>query len=114
MSKKHVFRIIFIQNDVAYEMYAEQICESEMFGFIVVEDIIFGEKTSVVVDPSEEKLKSQFNGVKRTYVPMHAVIRIDELDGTEGVAKITPLGKGSGTVSHFPNFSIPPNGPKED
>ncbi len=113
MAEKCIFRIIFIQNDVAYEMYAKQVCESEMFGFLVVEDIIFGEKTSVVVDPSEEKLKSQFSNVKRTYVPMHAVIRVDELSsGKEGTAKITQLGKGS--VSHFPGFAMPPKSSGDD
>ena len=35
----------------------------------------------------EEKLKAEFSGVKRTFVPLHAVVRIDEVE-REGVNKI--------------------------
>ena len=31
-----------------------------MYGVVTVEDIVFGEKSGMVVDPSEEKLKSDF------------------------------------------------------
>ena len=40
-----------------------------------------------LVDPSEEKLKAEFQGVKRSYIPMHAVIRIDEVEDS-GPARI--------------------------
>ncbi len=33
----------------------------------------------MVVDPTEEKIKAEFNDVKRTYLPMHSVLRIDEV-----------------------------------
>lgn len=44
----------------------------------------------MLVDPAEERLKSEFEGVNRTYIPMHAVVRIDEVE-KEGVAKITEV-----------------------
>ena len=44
----------------------------------------------VVVDPSEEKIKSEFENVKRTYLPMHSIIRIDEVD-KQGASKISKL-----------------------
>ena len=31
----------------------------------------------MVVDPSEESLKTEFHGVKKTYIPLHAVLKID-------------------------------------
>ena len=37
-------------------------------------------KKQVVVDPTEEKLKSEFTGVKRSFIPMQAIIRIDEVE----------------------------------
>ena len=49
----------------------------EMFGFVEVEEIVFGERSAVLVDPSEERLKTEFANVKRTYIPMHTIIRID-------------------------------------
>ncbi len=50
-----------------------------MYAFVEVADIMFGERSQLVVDPSDEKLKSEFAGVKRTYIPLHAVVRIDEV-----------------------------------
>ena len=49
---------------------------------------VFDEKKQVVVDPNEEKLKSEFSGVKRSFIPMQAIIRIDEVEKS-GVCKIS-------------------------
>jgi len=73
-----------------------------MFGFIEVEQLIFGEKTSVVVDPTEEKLKHEFEGVERTYIPMHSIIRIDEVK-KQGTAKIIPIDGKIDPVAGFPS-----------
>jgi len=81
-----------------YEIFARSISQGELFGFIEVEQLVFGERTTVVVDPSEEKIKSEFSGVKRTYIPMHAVMRIDEVE-KQGVSKISAIE--SGNVSQF-------------
>jgi hypothetical protein len=61
--------------------------------------LVFGERSSVVVDPSEEKIKSEFKGVKRTYLPLHSIIRIDEVD-KQGTSKISKLE--GGNVAQFP------------
>ena len=42
----------------------------------------------MVLDPAEERIKSEFEGVKRTYLPLHSVLRIDEVR-KQGVSKIT-------------------------
>lgn len=102
MSKTNaiLYKITFLQNDNVVEMYAKNVAESDMFGFIIVENLVFGETTSIVVDPSEERLKEQFRGVKRTYIPMHTVLRIDEVEKAasgkitaraQSASKITPL-----------------------
>ena len=102
--KKTVFRIVFVQNDSIVELYAKHIADVEhMFGFVVVEGFLFEEKTTVVVDPSQERLKALFDGVKRTYIPMQEIIRIDEVE-KQGSGKIMPLPKGSASVSQFPQI----------
>ena len=78
MTTKTTYRISFHNQGKIYEIYALDVHQSGLFGFIEVENIVFGEKTAVVVDPSEENLKTEFEGVQRTYLPMHSVIRIDE------------------------------------
>ena len=41
---------------------------------------MFGEKSQMVIDPSEDKLRTEFTGVQRSFVPMHSIIRIDEVE----------------------------------
>lgn len=103
-SKKTTYRINFHNQGKVYEIYARDVHQSGLFGFIEVEKLVFGEKSTVLVDPSEESLKSEFAGVRRTYIPMHAVIRIDEVDKS-GHGKITDGGDKSGSVTPFPVFA---------
>lgn len=99
---KSLFKIIFVNEGKVFEIYAREISQGNLYGFIEVQKLVFGERSSVVVDPSEERLKSEFSGVRRTYIPMHAVIRIDEVE-KEGSAKISAIsGKGS-NVASFPS-----------
>lgn len=101
MTKKTLFKITFANQEAIYEIYARSIKESEMFGFLEVEELVFGEQTSLVVDPSEERLKMEFNNVKRTYIPMHSIFRIDEVT-KQGTSKMKDnLGYGN-KVSPFP------------
>ena len=46
-----------------------------------------------------ERLKSEFDTVKRSYIPLHAIIRIDEVE-KQGTGKISAL-EGD-NVSQFP------------
>lgn len=90
MAKRRVYKVIFTNQGKVFEIYARRVQSGEMYGFVEVEGILFGEKTTLVVDPSEEQLKTEFSGVNRTYIPFHAVIRIDEVD-REGKGKILQL-----------------------
>ncbi|HIC27374.1 MAG: DUF1820 family protein [SAR86 cluster bacterium] len=88
MSKKGIYKIVFLQSGEIYEVYAKSIYQSDMYGFIEVEDYIFDQKSLIVVDTSEEKLKTEFKGVNRSYIPINSILRIDEVD-KKGSAKIT-------------------------
>ncbi len=104
MSKESqpVFRIIFNNQGQVFELYAQQIFQSELWGFMEIEELIFGERSQLVVDPGEEKLKNQFDGVKRSFIPVHSIIRIDEVERV-GTAKISEAKGDSGSnVMHFP------------
>ncbi len=83
-----VYKISFLNKGKVYEVFVKGVYQSDLYGFIEIEDFLFDEKTQVVVDPSEEKLKAEFSGVKRSFIPMQAIIRIDEVDKS-GVAKIS-------------------------
>ena len=99
MAAKPIYKIIFMNQGKVYEMYARQVSHGGLFGFVEVEKLVFGTRSSVVVDPSEERIQNEFAGVSRTYLPLHSVLRIDEVE-KKGTAKVTPLGD---NVAHFPS-----------
>ncbi len=98
MSDKQLFKVIFMSQGQVYEIYARSVRHGDLFGFVEVEKLVFGERTTVVVDPSEEKIKSEFENVRRTYLPMHSIIRIDEVD-KQGASKVSKI---EGNVAQFP------------
>ncbi len=94
-----IYRVLFHNQGQIYEVYAHNIYQSELYGFVEVEDYTFGNRSGMVIDPSEDRLRAEFDGVQRSFIPMHAIVRIDEVE-KEGVAKITD---GSGNkVTPFP------------
>ena len=95
-----IYRIIFTQEDKIYEIYANYISEENLMGFIEVEELTFSETDSLLVDPVEERLKTEFQGVKRTYIPMHMILRIDEM-AKQGPAKIKEQAH-KDNIRHFP------------
>lgn len=107
MSSKNLYKIVFMSQGQVYEIYARSVAHGALFGFVEVEKLVFGERSSVVVDPSEEKIKSEFEHVKRTYLPMHSIIRIDEVD-KQGKSKISKLE--GGNVAQFPVPVYTPGG----
>ena len=100
-----LYKVIFINQDKTYEVFAKQIFQSDLYGFIEVEEIVFGERSQLLVDPSEEKLKAEFESVTRSYIPMHSIVRIDEVE-KGGVAKISDTGVSN--VTRMPGIPIQP------
>ena len=83
-----IYKITFLNKGKVYEVFVKQVYQSDLYGFIEVEDFVFDQRSQLLVDPGEEKLKAEFSGVKRSFIPIQAVIRIDEVEKT-GVSKIS-------------------------
>jgi hypothetical protein len=109
MISQPVYKVIFQNGNQVFEVFARQIYQSDMWGFIEVEEFVFGERSQILVDPSEEKLKNEFNGVKRSYIPLQAIIRIDEVD-KEGSSKVSSVAPADSNVTRFPLAGFPPPG----
>ncbi|QFU77031.1 DUF1820 family protein [Halioglobus maricola] len=109
MPAQSVYKVIFQNGNQVFEVFARQIYQSDMWGFIEVEEFVFGERSQIVVDPSEEKLKTEFAGVTRSYIPMQAILRIDEVDkeGEVKISDVQPVESG-GNVASFPFAGSPP------
>ena len=70
-----------------------------------MEEYIFNKDKQLVVDPSSEKLKNEFNNVERSYIPVNSILRIDEVNET-GEPKIK---ENKGQISPLPINIQPPN-----
>jgi hypothetical protein len=99
MAAKPLYKVMFLNQGKVYEIYARSVSHGSLFGFIEIEELEFGARNTVVVDPSEEKIKNEFAGVKRTYLPMHSIVRIDEVE-KRGVSKVSDVE--GGNVAQFP------------
>jgi len=108
MASHPVYKIIFHNQNQVFEVFARQIYQSDMWGFIEVEEFVFGERSQTIVDPSEERLKNEFAGVKRSYIPLQSVVRIDEVE-KEGSARISEV-TGTAKVTRLPIPGMQPGG----
>lgn len=111
MQDKEIYKILFHNQDKIYEIHAHAIKQSMMLGFVEVEGLIFGDRSSLLVDPAEEKLQAEFSNVERSYIPMNAVIRIDKVSRA-GENKILPGGNAA-NVTPFPGTGVSPTNNKD-
>ncbi|MBT7335677.1 MAG: DUF1820 family protein [Gammaproteobacteria bacterium] len=83
-----IYRVLFHNQGEVYELYARSIYQSELYGFVEIEDYTFGTRSKMLIDPTEDRLRNEFDGVQRSFIPMHSIVRIDEVE-KEGIAKIS-------------------------
>ncbi|MGL6614900.1 DUF1820 family protein [Aeromonas caviae] len=93
-----LYRVQFICHCERYEVYVREVNQGQLFGFIEIAHFVWDNHTALIVDPSHEKLKSEFADVTRTLIPMHHVLRVDQVR-KQGAARITELGN---NVTSFP------------
>lgn len=104
----HLYRISFYNQGQVFEIYAKSVTSSNLFGFIELSDLVFGEISKVLIDPNEEKLRNEFTDTKRTFIPMHSIIRIDQVSkNTNRKARVLSLANKSKSkkVASTPQYS---------
>jgi hypothetical protein len=79
MTEKQLYRIAFHNNGKVYELYCQTVVSSNLWGFIEVSGLVFGEGEGLVVDPTEEKMRDEFDGVEALHLPMHSVMRVEQV-----------------------------------
>ncbi len=85
-SRKALYKVTFINHGKSYELYAKQVSASDLYGFVLVSELQF-DSGSVVLDPVEEKLKEEFGNTQALHLPMHSVVRVEEVR-ERGAARI--------------------------
>ncbi len=77
---KTLYKVTFLSNGKVYELHARQVAASEIWGFTAITDLVFdAEGVSVVIDPIEERLRDEFANTRVLHLPMHAIVRIEEV-----------------------------------
>ena len=101
-----IFRILFHNNGKLYQLHARQASQSDIYGFVELRELMFEQHSSLVIDPAEERLKNEFAGVEKIFVPVHAIVRIDQVE-EQGQNKILEL---DGHISNITPFPLPGKG----
>ena len=80
MSKQNtLFRISYINQQQVYELYARQVSSDQLLGFLSITDLVFERLESVVIDPTEEQLKAEFEDVEVLHIPIQQVLKIEQV-----------------------------------
>ena len=95
-----LFRIAFLNHGKVYELFCTGVCTSGLLGFVEVSGLEFEDKGSLVVDPTEEKIRDEFDGVEILHLPMHSVLRVEQVR-KKGAAVIRDRESGE-KVTPFP------------
>lgn len=75
-----MYKITFLNQAKVYELYCNKVSGSDLsYGFIEASDLVFEDDDSVVIDPTEERLREEFADVEVLHLPMHAVIRVEQV-----------------------------------
>jgi len=99
MSRNEIYRVAFLKHGKVYELYCRDVNTVTMWGFVELNELVFGDKDAVVVDPTEEKMRDEFEGVETLFVPLHSVLSIEKVNkrgqvvirDRESGEKVTPF-----------------------
>jgi hypothetical protein len=97
------YKVSFTRDQELYQICARQVHASDLYGLIEISDFVFPEGR-LVFNPGEERLRREFEGIQRTFLPYHTIVRIDEvLESQEREIKIVPLQALPGGLSRGPS-----------
>lgn len=77
----HLFKISFLNQGEVYDIFCRKVSGSDLsYGFIQVSELVFESDDGVVIDPTEERLREEFAEVQVLHLPMHSVLRIEQVN----------------------------------
>ena len=101
MASKTLYKITFFNAGKIYELYARSVSSGALWGFTEIRDLEFDLKESLVVDPTEERLREEFAHTRALHLPMQSIVRIEEVDH-KGPTAIRDAATGEKVVTPFP------------
>ena len=73
------YKVVYLHQSQVQEIMVKQIYTSDLYGFIEIEEFALDYDKSPIVDPAKEKLQQEFSQVRRSYIPIQHILRIDEM-----------------------------------
>jgi len=98
---KTLYKVTFLNHGKIYELYAQHVSSSTLWGFTEVAELVFDVHTGVVVDPAEERLRDEFATTRALHLPMQSIVRIEEVE-KKGQSVIRDAATGETVVTPFP------------
>lgn len=98
---KPLYKVTFLNAGKVYELYARQVTSGALWGFTEIRELVFDVHEGVVVDPTEERLRDEFGGTSALHLPMHSIVRIEEVE-RKGTSAIRDAATGEKVVTPFP------------
>jgi hypothetical protein len=99
MANERLYKIVFLNNGKVYELFSEAVNSSDLWGFLEVTGLVFDAVEGLVVDPTEETMRQEFEDVRVLHLPIQSVLRVEEVDkrgqclirDRESGEKVTPF-----------------------
>jgi hypothetical protein len=79
MAKNTLYRVSFHNRGKIYEIYCAEVSTSALWGFLEVRGMVFEAEDTLVVDPAEERIREEFEDVEVLHVPLHGVLRVEQV-----------------------------------
>lgn len=101
-----MYKVVFLNHGKVYELFCKAVDSSPLYGFIELAGLMFDTDESIVVDPTEERMREEFAETELLILPMQSVIRVEKVK-RRGNCVIRDRDSGE-KVTQFPF-----NGPKK-
>lgn len=96
-----LYKVTFLNAGKIYELYARRVASSALWGFTEVAELVFDANDSLVVDPTEERLRSEFGDTRVLHLPMQSIVRVEEVE-RRGQLSIRDSATGESVITPFP------------
>jgi len=98
---KPLYKVTFLNAGKVYELFARHVASGALWGFTEVGELVFDVNEGLVVDPTEERLRDEFGGTRMLHLPMHSIVRIEEVE-KKSQSAIRDAATGERVVTPFP------------
>ncbi len=99
--RKPLYKVTFLNAGRVYELYAQRVAASSLWGFTEVSELVFDARDGVVVDPTEERLRDEFGDTRVLHLPMQSIVRVEGVE-KKGQSAIRDAATGETVVTPFP------------